>query len=71
MLSEIQLIFRELNCTATAPVKITDDIVRQIDENKITFLCLLDYFKAFDSIDQSLSMVKLWYYGVEYFPIDF
>jgi len=38
----------------TAMLKITDDIRAQLDKGNVTFLTLLNYSKAFDTVNQSI-----------------
>lgn len=55
--------FREQHSTTTALATITDDLIRATDEGKISCLILLDYSKAFDSMDPNILCNKLLYYG--------
>jgi len=43
----------------TAMLKITDDIRAQLDKGNVTFLTLLNYSKAFDTVNQSILCAKL------------
>lgn len=51
--------FRRGRSTATALCKITDDIRYAIDQKKCTALVLLDFTKAFDSINHNILLAKL------------
>lgn len=64
MLPSVQSAFRKNYSTSTALIKITTDITKNMDEGRMTYLCLLDYSKAFDTIDRQLLRAKLGYYGV-------
>lgn len=46
--------FRKGYSCGTALLKITDDIIKAIDKNKLTILVLLDFSKAFDTINHAL-----------------
>ncbi|KAL1459074.1 hypothetical protein WDU94_011083, partial [Cyamophila willieti] len=51
--------FRRRHSTATALVKVTDDIRLSLDAGKVTFLVLLDMSKAFDSVDFDILLATL------------
>ena len=51
--------FRPYHSTSTALLRIVDDISRAIDKKKCTILMLLDFSKAFDTIDHNLLCRKL------------
>ncbi|KAI5725405.1 hypothetical protein M8J77_014921 [Diaphorina citri] len=51
ILDPFQSGFRKSHSTATALVKVTDDIRLALDTRKVTVLVLLDMSKAFDSVD--------------------
>lgn len=55
--------FRVGHSTTSAILKVNDDIVRGYDQGKITALVLLDYSKAFDTMNHRLLLAKLKYYG--------
>ena len=57
--------FRNRHSTATALLKITDDILKAIDDSKFTSLVLLDFTKAFDTVNHSLLLAKLHAVGVD------
>lgn len=56
--------FRKGHSTATALTRITDDVLRGIDNKEITAVALLDFSKAFDTINHELMCLKLKYYGL-------
>ncbi len=51
--------FRSQYSTLSALLKVTDDFYKAIDESKVTLLLLLDYSKAFDTINHRLLLSKL------------
>jgi hypothetical protein len=53
----------EHSCT-TALLHITDDIFRALDQGKLTILTLLDYSKAFDTLNHELLNAILNYIGI-------
>lgn len=55
--------FRQGYSTATALANVTSDIIEAIDDGKISALVLLDFSKAFDTINHQLMCAKLKYYG--------
>ncbi|CAG4937950.1 unnamed protein product [Colias eurytheme] len=56
--------FRKRKGTTTAVTDVMDDILCAQDEGKGTVLVLLDYSRAFDTINISLLLSKLTYYGL-------
>lgn len=58
-LSPLQSGFRPNHSCSTAMIKILDDIRVPYDQNELTMLCLLDFSKAFDSVDHHLLCLKL------------
>lgn len=56
--------FRKGFSTSTLLSNITDEILRAIDNTKVTSLTLLDMTKAFDSLDINCLIAKLSYYGI-------
>ena len=59
ILNPFQSGFRSHYSTCTALVKITDDIRSAMDNRHITLLSLLDFSKAFQTIDHEILMTKL------------
>lgn len=55
--------FRASYSTTTALSKVVNDLTCAVDRSQVTLLVLLDYTKAFDSIDHELLINKLHYYG--------
>ena len=62
LLSPYQSGFRPGHSCSTATMKVIDDIRSSFDMEFITLLCLLDFSKAFDSVDHELLVYKLKYY---------
>lgn len=59
LLSPFQSGFRSKHSCSTAMIKILDDIRISFDKNHLTLLCLLDFSKAFDSVNHELLCLKL------------
>jgi Reverse transcriptase (RNA-dependent DNA polymerase) len=59
LLNPLQSGFRKNHSTTTALLKITNDILCASDKKLATFLVLLDFKKAFDSVDHGLLCNKL------------
>ncbi|XP_052856050.1 probable RNA-directed DNA polymerase from transposon BS isoform X11 [Drosophila gunungcola] len=59
MLTNNQSGFRKNRSCTSAIIKIADDIREQIDENNVTLLVLLDYSKAFDTVNHNVLCAKL------------
>lgn len=62
--------FRPNHSTSTALLDVVDDMLRAVDKCKVTISIMLDYSKAFDSIDHSLLVAKLKYYGLSNNALD-
>lgn len=65
ILPEVQSGFRKFKSTATALLDVTDNVIASQDEGMCTLLVLLDFSRAFDSINISLLLSKLSYYGLD------
>lgn len=63
ILPPIQSGFRADHSTTTALLHVTDDIYRAIDSNKNTCLVLLDFSKAFDTLNHITLCTKLKYFN--------
>ena len=59
LMSPFQSGFRAGHSCSTALVKILDDIRGPYDSGQLSILCLLDFSKAFDTVDHSLLCAKL------------
>lgn len=62
LISSLQSGFRKNHSCSTAMLKILDDIRIDFDKGYLTLLCLLDFSKAFDSVDHKLLCMKLKHY---------
>lgn len=63
LLPQTQSGFRQSYSCTTALLNITDDILEATDNGKSTALVLLDYSKAFDTIDHELLFAVLYHLG--------
>jgi len=57
--------FRSNHSTATALINITNRMLKAMDESKFTSLVLLDFAKAFDTVNHDLLIAKLQAIGVD------
>lgn len=71
ILSSSQSGFRKGFSTSTLLLNVTDNIIRSLDNGLATVLILLDFSKAFDTLDHSLLLSKLEYYGFDLASINF
>ena len=55
--------FRKEHSTETATLELTDTIIQKLDNNETPFALFLDLSKAFDTLDHSILLAKLRYYG--------
>ena len=55
---------RKLHSTETTLLKVTDDILKAMDDKLITIMVLIDFSKAFDSINHETLLNKLWNIGM-------
>jgi hypothetical protein len=58
-LNRFQSGFRKCHGTVTALLGVSDDIYRMLDQKMVVALSLLDFSKAFDSVDHELLCRKL------------
>lgn len=65
LIPESQSGFRKGYCTATALANLTDDIFTSLDKGLVSVLVLLDFSKAFDTINHRLLCAKLKFYGFQ------
>jgi hypothetical protein len=64
LLYKYQFGFRANYSTSMALITLTDKIITAIDKNDITLGTFLDFSKAFDTIDHSILLRKLYKYGI-------
>ena len=65
ILPETQSGFRKGYSCTTALMNVVDDVVRELDNGNVTVLCLLDYSKAFDTINHKLLRSILHHIGLD------
>ena len=65
ILPQTQSGFRKGYSCATALLTVIDDVVLELDKGNATVLCLLDYSKAFNTINHSLLRSILHHVGLE------
>ena len=73
MLTSCQFDFRKRYNTELAVTLLTDNIQRAMDHGKLTGAVLFDLHKTFDTVEHSVILQKLPYYGIigaEYFWIE-
>ena len=64
LLYKSQYGFRKFHSTELAALEFTDKIIFNLDQGKLPLAIYLDLSKAFDTIDHSILLNKLKYYGV-------
>lgn len=65
LLYDSQYGFRHLHSTEFSALEVTDSIYQNLDNKKSPLAVYLDLSKAFDTIDHSILLHKLSYYGVK------
>ena len=71
ILPAFQTGFRKFYSTSMALAQVTDDMLLATDNNKVSVLVVLDFSKAFDTINHKLMCSKLKYYGFNFDSVDF
>ena len=56
--------FRRYYSTETALIRIVDQLLLNLDKNRVSGLIMIDYCKAFDMVDHELLLMKLKTYGI-------
>ena len=64
LIYSIQSGFRKMHSTETALIKLIDELLFSLDNNKVSGMVLVDYHKAFDMVDHQLLLRKLELYGI-------
>ena len=64
ILSKFQSGFRPLHSTVSALIQMCDDWSDNMDKGRLTGVVFLDIRKAFDSVDHSILLEKVQFYGV-------
>ena len=62
LLYELQSVFRAGHSTESALISVTDHILFNLDEEKLSGMVFVDYRKAFDVVDHQLLLTKLCLY---------
>ena len=62
LLYELQSVFRAGHTTESALISVTDHILFNLDEEKLSGMVFVDYRKAFDVVDHQLLLTKLCLY---------
>ena len=65
LLDPYQSAYRKNHSTQTALLKLTEDIYEAMDDSDVTLLVLLDFSKAFDTVNHKLLLAKLKILGFE------
>ena len=64
LLYELQSVFRAGHSTESALISVTDHILFNLDEEKLSGMVFVDFRKAFDVVDHQLLLTKLCLYRV-------
>ena len=64
LLYRLQSGFRKRHSTETALIRLTDQLLLDLDKNRLAVLIFVDYKKAFDLIDHQVLLNKLHSYGI-------
>ena len=64
LLYESQYEFRKYHSTELAALEFTDRIRQEMDAKKIPFSVFLDLSEAFNTLDHTILLTKLHYYGI-------
>ena len=69
-LTEHQSSNKAMHWTDTMNVMMTDQMLQAMDDKKLSIVVLLDFSKAFDSIDHNKLLSKLKFLGTSSFALD-
>ena len=67
LLYELQSAFMSGHSTETALIRLTDHILANMDNDKLTGLVFIDFRKAFDVIDHQRLLTKVYLRGLSLF----
>ena len=70
ILSEQQYGFRHGYSTKLSLINLTNQITKLTDEGRVTAGIFIDFAKAFDTIDHTILLNKMYHYGVRGLPLD-
>ena len=56
--------FRKLHSTELAGLELTDRLLKDIDDKKLSLAVFMDLSKAFDTLNHQIVLKKLNYYGI-------
>ena len=65
ILHQLQAGFQKFHSTQTALVHLVDQLLMDLDNNRVSGLVFVQYKKAFDLIDHQLLLQKLEIYGIQ------
>lgn len=71
IISDLQSGFRKKYSTTTTLANITDHLLYSLDKGHASILVLLDFSKAFDTLDHTLLCAKLAYFGFDTISVNF
>jgi hypothetical protein len=64
ILYELQFGFREGHSTHLAIIKLLESIINSLDKEEYSAAIFLDFSKAFDTVNHSILLQKLYHYGI-------
>ena len=64
LIFKYQSAFRENHSTETALIKLTDELLFNMDNDKVTGMISIDFKKAFDLVNHETLLQKLQMYGL-------
>ena len=65
ILSEYQFGFRKNHSTIDSIATLTDNILKSVNEGKVTLAAFIDFKKAFDTVNHNILLEKLYYLGIK------